>query len=47
MNKYIKDESIINATEKAYKVIYKEKGYVPYKEESKTKNTRKKDEADK
>lgn len=32
MNKYIKDKHIINATEKAYNVIYKVQGYVPYKE---------------
>ena len=32
MNKYMKDKNIINATEKAYNVIYKEQGYVPYKE---------------
>lgn len=43
MNKYIKDKVVINATEKAYNVIYKEQGYVPYKE---TKN-KKKEEADK
>ena len=30
MNKYIKDKHIINATEKAYNIIYKEQGYVPY-----------------
>ncbi len=45
MNKYIKDNNIINATEKAYNVIYKEQGYIPYKEEKK--NTKKKEEADK
>ena len=27
MNKYIKDGKVINATEKAYEVIYKAKGY--------------------
>lgn len=32
MNKYIKNKAIINATEKAYNAIYKEQGYVPYKE---------------
>ena len=32
MNQYIKDKHIINATEKAYNVIYKEKGYIPYKQ---------------
>lgn len=32
MNKYIKDNQIINATEKAYKVIYKSQGYIPYQE---------------
>lgn len=32
MNKYIKDKKVINATEKAYNTIYKEQGYVPYKE---------------
>lgn len=30
MNKYIKNKHIINTTEKAYNVIYKEQGYVPY-----------------
>ncbi len=43
MNKYIKDGHIINATEKAYNILYKEQGYVPYKEEKK--NTKKKEEA--
>lgn len=48
MNKYIKGKVIINATEKAYNTIYKAQGYVPYKAESKaTKNTKKKEEADK
>ena len=48
MNKYIKDKVVINATEKAYNTLYKEQGYVPYKEEVKTtKNTKKKEEADK
>lgn len=46
MNKYIKDKVVINATEKAYNTLYKEQGYVPYKEETK-KNTKKKEEADK
>lgn len=32
MNKYIKEKVVINATEKAYNVIYKAQGYVPYKE---------------
>lgn len=32
MNKYIRGKTVINATEKAYKVIYKAQGYVPYKE---------------
>ena len=30
MNKYIKGKIIINATEKAYNVIYKQQGYEPY-----------------
>ncbi len=49
MNKYVKGKVVINATEKAYRVIYKEQGYVPYKEEAKTtkNNTKKKEEADK
>lgn len=48
MNKYIKGKVVINATEKAYNVIYKEKGFVPYKEEAKpVKTTKKKEEADK
>ena len=47
MNKYIKGKTIINATEKAYITLYKDQGYIPYKEESKTtKNTKKKEEAD-
>ena len=43
MNKYIKDNKIINATEKAFNTIYKVQGYVPYVE----KKTKKKEEADK
>ncbi len=43
MNKYIKGDKIINATEKAYIIIYKEKGYKPYKEN----NSKRKEEADK
>lgn len=42
MNKYIKDNVVIKATEKAYNLLYKAKGFVPYKEKSK-----KKEEADK
>ena len=34
-NKYIKDNKIINATEKAYEVIYKKEGYIPYVEKPK------------
>lgn len=45
MKQYIKDKNIINATEKAYNFLYKEQGYVPYKDEKKT--TKKKEEADK
>lgn len=37
MNKYIKDNIVINATEKAYNVIYKDKGYILYKETKKKK----------
>ena len=48
MNKYIKDNVVINATEKAYNTIYKEKGYKPYKEVKTTSKTnKKKEEADK
>lgn len=47
MNKYIKDDNIINATEKAYETIYKDRGYIPYKEVKATKNVKKKEEADK
>lgn len=49
MKQYIKDKHIINATEKAYNIIYKEKGYIPYKvdERNITKNTKKKEEANK
>ena len=43
MNKYVKDNVVINATEKAYKILYKEQGYVPYKETK----SKKKEEADK
>jgi len=43
MKLYVKDKHIINATEKAYNSLYKEKGYIPYKEEKK--NTKKKEEA--
>lgn len=43
MDKYIKDKHIINATQKAYDTIYKDRGYIPYKEEKK--NTKKKEEA--
>lgn len=43
MNKYVKGNVVINATEKAYRVIYKEQGYIPYKETK----TKKKEEADK
>lgn len=32
MKKYIKDDHVIRATEKAYNVIYKNKGYKPYEE---------------
>lgn len=42
MNKYVKENKVIEATEKAYKSIYKEQGYLPYKETKK-----KKEEADK
>lgn len=35
MNKYVKGKVVINATEKAYRVIYKEQGYVPYEVEDK------------
>lgn len=48
MNKYIKGKMAINATEKAYNTIYKGQGFIPYIEEIKpTKNTKKKEEADK
>lgn len=42
MKQYIKGKKIINATEKAYKVIYKDQGYVPYEEKS----SKKKEKAD-
>jgi acyl-[acyl carrier protein]--UDP-N-acetylglucosamine O-acyltransferase len=32
MARYIKDNKVIDATEKAYKVIYQKQGYVPYEE---------------
>ena len=44
MDKYIKKGIIINATQKAYEAIYKDRGYVPYKKEKR--NTKKKEEAD-
>ena len=44
MNKYVKDGKVISATEKAYGLIYKEQGYIPYKEA--VKNSKKKEEAD-
>lgn len=53
MNKYVKGKVVINATEKAYEILYKGQGFVPYeemktKEETKSKkNTKKKEEADK
>jgi len=43
MNKYIKDKNIINATEKAYNVVYKTQGYIPYKEVEEKKEEVKKD----
>ena len=45
MNKYIKNGIIINATQKAYETIYKDRGYIPYQDEKK--NTKRKEEADK
>ena len=50
MNKYIKGNVVINATEKAYNTLYKAQGFEPYKEEKEVKpkkNTKKKEEADK
>ena len=35
MNKYINGNQTIEATEKAYNIIYKKQGYVPYIEEQK------------
>lgn len=32
MNKYVKDKVVINATEKAYNLLYKEQGYIPVEE---------------
>ncbi|WP_180269199.1 hypothetical protein [Clostridium cadaveris] len=32
MNRYIKDDNIIEATTKAYEVIYKGQGYIPEEE---------------
>lgn len=32
MNRYIKDDNIIEATTKAYEVIYKAQGYIPEEE---------------
>lgn len=42
MNKYVKGKTIIYATEKAYNLIYKEKGFVPYAEKE-TKSNKAKD----
>lgn len=41
MKRYIKDGKIIFATEKSYKVLYKEMGYVPYKEKTNKKENKK------
>lgn len=43
MDKYIKDGKIIYATEKAYNIIYKEKGYKPLNETIEPKNECKND----
>lgn len=39
MNKYVKGDRIINATEKAYELLYKEQGFKPYKESKAKKAT--------
>ena len=33
MNRYIKDSQIIIATPKAYEVVYKPQGFIPYEEQ--------------
>lgn len=38
MAKYIKDGKVIQATERAYEVIYKAQGYKPYNNEEKGEN---------
>lgn len=44
LNKYIKGDHIIEANEKAYRVIYKEDGYVPYEDKKiKKKSSKSKD----
>lgn len=40
---YIKEDHIIKATEKAYEVIYKQEGYIPYE---KPKRRKKKGDSD-
>jgi len=44
MNKYVKDNNIIFATEKAYNLLYKKRGYVLFVQKPKSKSTRKKEE---
>lgn len=44
MNKYMKGNVVINATEKAYNLLYKGQGYVPYKNATKEVAKMKKDE---
>lgn len=41
MNKYVKDNNTIFATEKAYNTLYKKRGYVLFVQKTKEKNNKK------
>lgn len=41
MNKYVKDNNTIFATEKAYNLIYKKRGYMLFVQKPKEKNNKK------
>jgi len=44
MKQYVLDNKIINATEKAFNVVYKAQGYVPYKSTKRNDNKANKSE---
>ena len=44
MNKYVKDNVVIVATEKAYNLIYKNRGYKPFVQKEIKKSSSKKNE---